>query len=263
MPDDLYKFPRTPHLTGSRIQPGDEDLAQLNLDDLTDQTLVVEEKVDGANAAISFSATGQLQLQSRGHFLLGGTRERHFNLFKQWATSLTPSLWEVLGHRYVLYGEWVYAKHTVFYDLLPHYFLEFDVLDTEHSEFLSTDRRADLLAGLPVVSVPVLFTGKITSIQMLLKLMGHSTFISDSHLENLAHACRELGLDETRALKETDPKPLMEGLYVKVETDGRVDARFKYVRDSFLQAVDEAEGHWLNRPIIPNLLNPDVDLYSL
>ncbi|MBI4751176.1 MAG: RNA ligase family protein [Acidobacteria bacterium] len=263
MPDDLFKFPRTPHLTGSRIQPGDEDLEQLSLDDLTDQTVVVEEKVDGANAAISFSETGQLQLQSRGHFLLGGARERHFNLFKQWATSLTPNLWEVLGHQYVLYGEWVYAKHTVFYDLLPHYFLEFDVLDTENSEFLSTDRRAALLAGLPIVSVPVLFTGKIMSIQALLNLMGHSTFISDSHLENLAYACRELGLDETRALKETDPNPLMEGLYLKIETDGRVCRRFKYVRETFLQAVDQAQGHWLDRPIIPNLLKPDVDLYSL
>ena len=262
MPDDLFKFPRTPHLTGSRIQPGDEDLEQLNIDDLAGQTIVVEEKVDGANAAISFSETGQLQLQSRGHFLLGGTRERHFNLFKQWANSLLPSLWEVLGHRYVVYGEWVYAKHTVFYDLLPHYFLEFDVLDTENSEFLSTDRRTDLLAGLPVVSVPVLFTGQITSVQDLLKLVGQSTFISDSHLETLAQACHELGLDETRALKETDPKPLMEGLYLKIEANGQACGRFKYVRDTFRQAVDQAEGHWLNRPILPNRLKPGAELFE-
>ena len=48
--------------------------------------IVIEEKVDGANAAISFSDSGELLLQSRGHYLTGGYRERHFNLFKQWAS---------------------------------------------------------------------------------------------------------------------------------------------------------------------------------
>jgi hypothetical protein len=26
MAESIYKYPRTPHLTGSRLQPGDEDL---------------------------------------------------------------------------------------------------------------------------------------------------------------------------------------------------------------------------------------------
>ena len=71
----LYKYPRTPHLTGSQLQPGDEELRVISLDHLKGQHLVVEEKLDGANSAISFSAEGQLLLQSRGHFLAGGPRE--------------------------------------------------------------------------------------------------------------------------------------------------------------------------------------------
>jgi hypothetical protein len=47
----------------------------------------------------------------------------------------------------VLYGEWLYAKHTIFYDRLPQYFLEFDVLDLESDAFLSTARRRELLGG--------------------------------------------------------------------------------------------------------------------
>jgi RNA ligase len=62
----------------------------------------------------------------------------------------------VLGDRYVLYGEWLYAKHTVFYNALPHYFLEYDVLDLHTQQFLSTQVRRVLLAALPIVSVPVL-----------------------------------------------------------------------------------------------------------
>jgi hypothetical protein len=72
----------------------------------------------------------------------------------------------------VLYGEWLYAKHTVFYDALPHYFCEFDVLDLTTGVFLPTAARRDLLAGLPVCSVPVLHTGPLPD---LTALVGPST----------------------------------------------------------------------------------------
>ena len=81
----LKKYPRTPHLEGSRLQPGDEDLSQVPFSYIKGKHLVVEEKIDGANSAISFSEDGELLLQSRGHYLTGGYRERHYNLMKQWA----------------------------------------------------------------------------------------------------------------------------------------------------------------------------------
>jgi hypothetical protein len=71
-----------------------------------------------------------------------------------------------------------------------------------------------------------------------------------------------LGLDEERCLKETDKSDRMEGLYIKVEENGIVKARYKYVRASFLTAIKNAEGHWLNRPIIPNILRPGADLFN-
>ena len=36
---------------------------------------MVEEKIDGANSAVSFDGDGGLLLQSRGHYLTGGYRE--------------------------------------------------------------------------------------------------------------------------------------------------------------------------------------------
>ena len=84
-PVNLKKYPRTPHLEGSRLQPGDEDLSQIPFSCIQGKHLVVEEKVDGANSAISFDEDGTLLLQSRGHYLTGGYRERHYNLLKQWA----------------------------------------------------------------------------------------------------------------------------------------------------------------------------------
>ena len=50
MPEQILKYPRTCHLEGSRLQPGDEDLDQVSLDALQGTYLVIEEKVDGANA---------------------------------------------------------------------------------------------------------------------------------------------------------------------------------------------------------------------
>ena len=49
----LKKYPRTPHLEGSRLQPGDEDLSQVPFSYIKGKHLVVEEKIDGANTAVS------------------------------------------------------------------------------------------------------------------------------------------------------------------------------------------------------------------
>ncbi|HVG19836.1 MAG TPA: RNA ligase family protein [Blastocatellia bacterium] len=258
----LYKYPRTPHLTGSRLQPGDEDMCVISADHLKGQRLVVEEKLDGANSAISFNPEGGLLLQSRGHFLDGGPREKHFALMKAWAMSIRSGLWKVLGSRYVLYGEWLYAKHTIFYDQLPHYFFEFDVLDKERGEFLSTPARRELLGSLPVTPVPTLFSGTIRSARLLKSLVRPSAFQSEGWRQKLTEVCESRNLDSARALRETDSSGLMEGLYLKVEEGGRVTERFKFVRDSFLQAVGESGDHWLNRPIIPNQLREGVDIFA-
>ena len=47
---------------------------------------------------------------------------------------------------------------------------------------------------------------------------------------------------------------LAEGLYIKIEEDGIVKDRLKYVRASFLQCVMSSQSHWQSRPIVPNQL---------
>ena len=262
MTQQIHKYPRTQHIQGSRIQQGDEDLEQIPFSSITGRHLVVEEKMDGANCAVSFTAERALRLQSRGHYLLGGAREKHFALLKQWASTHSRSLWEKLGNRHVMYGEWLYAKHTVFYDALPHYFMEFDVLDVEKGEFLSTSRRAGLLDGVPTTSVRVLFEGELEKIEQLTGLIGPSNFITASHMDRLREQCRRHEIDQELTPAQTDPTALMEGLYIKVEEDGIVKERYKVVRAAFLQAVLQSDGHWLERPIIPNMLRDGVDIFG-
>jgi hypothetical protein len=258
----MIKYPRTYHLEGSRLQPGDEGLGGVPFAQVAGRFLVVEEKLDGANAGLRFDERGRLWLQSRGHFLTGGVREKHFNLFKQWAHTVAHLLWPALTSRYAVYGEWLYARHTIFYDRLPHYFLEFDVLDTHTGTFLSTARRRDLLAGLPLVPVPVLSSGPARSLDELTAHIGPSRYKGPDWRERLVASAAEAGLDAPRAWAETDSSDLMEGLYLKVEEDGRVVERYKYIRASFLSAVFDSGTHWLQRPIVANGLAEGVDLFG-
>jgi len=145
---EIYKYPRTQHISGSKLQAGDEDLVNVPFEQIKDRNYILEEKVDGANSGISV-IDGELMLQSRGHYLTGGYRERHFDLFKTWANVWSNQLKELLGERYVMYGEWLFAKHTVFYDKLPHYWMEFDIFDTERQVYLDTPTRQKMLKDFP------------------------------------------------------------------------------------------------------------------
>ena len=250
----MYKYPRTPHIESSRLQPGDSDLSQVPFSYIARKAIVVEEKLDGANSAVSFDSDGMLLLQSRGHYLTGGAREKHFNLLKQWANIHSDAFYDVLGSRYVMYGEWLYAKHTVFYDNLSHYFFEFDIFDRTTSRFLDTPTRQSMLSSLPVTTVPVLKNTAFNNLSELMDLVGQSAFIKEGHIDRLREYCIKKGENADKRCSETDPSVLMEGLYIKIESGGEVVERMKYVRASFFQSVVQSDSHWLDRPIVPNQL---------
>ena len=257
--DVIIKYPRTPHIQGSRLQPGDEDLSQRPFSDIAGKSVVLEEKIDGANSAVSFTENGELRLQSRGHFLTGGYRERHYDLLKQWAVVQQNKLYEVLGSRYIMYGEWMYAKHSIYYDMLPHYFMEFDVLDRETNKFLDTPSRHELLKNLPVCHVSVLASGKFNSLDEVLKYLGDSKYISENHIKHLREDAGKLGLDADQICRETDASRTMEGIYIKIEENGEVVDRMKFVRNTFLQTIEQSQINWLDRPIIPNRITKSID----
>lgn len=264
--DDLRRYPRTPHLAGSRLQPGDTDNDQVALDGLIAGEQVWEEKIDGSNTAISFTLDGDLKLQSRGHYLNGGWQEKQYNLLKRWANHHIDWLFDTLGWRYIMYGEWCYAKHTVFYDRLAHYFLEFDIYDRQEDCFLDTTSRHALLRGkgyAPIISVPVVHTGAFASEKMMRGLIRHSLYKSDVWPVVLATMAKAHAIDVEQARRETDQSSMSEGLYLKVEQAGRVVGRYKFVRPDFLQSILDSGSHWATRTILPNQLVDGVDIWRL
>src|SRR5947199_4437140 len=175
--DDFVKYPRTPHLFGSR---GTDDDKHLSPDDTVDfianSSLIVEEKLDGTNVGIHFTTTGRMVLQCRGHEITSGMHPQ-YDLFKQWTTGNRPLLEAMLEDRLLLFGEWLYARHSVHYRGLPHYFLEFDIYDKERQVFLDLAARLELLEGTGILTVPVIHRGPATAAQ-LRKLIGPSRFDS-------------------------------------------------------------------------------------
>ncbi|MCH1997773.1 RNA ligase family protein, partial [Achromobacter xylosoxidans] len=239
---ELFRYPRTPHLEGSRLQEGDHGHDHVPYRELRGLRLVVEEKLDGANTGISFSPAGDLLLQSRGHYLAGGGRERQFNFIKAWAQAHAGWLLQRLEDRYVMYGETLSKKHSVFYDALPHHFFEFDVLDRRAGQFLSTAARRELLAGGPVLSVPVLYDGLAPARLADLKALLRPSLAKTARWRDAFEATvRREGQDLALAWKQCDKSDLSEGLYLKVEADGQTLGRYKWVRADFVQAILASE----------------------
>jgi hypothetical protein len=275
---DIIKYPRTRHVSGSRLQSGDHDLSQVPIESLYGKHLVIEEKIDGASSGISFDSEINLHLQSRGHFLHGGPRESQFTLLKQWAAMMSDDLYLALGDRYVAYGEWMYRKHTVFYDALTHYWAEFDVLDkrktdyeayrangfdSKYLHFLDTPSRQKLFQGLQIAPVRVLWSGIWNTDMRFEDFVGRSNFKTENWRENLKKAVQILKFDWDLVWKHTDHSDAMEGVYIKWEEDGIVKDRYKFVRHDFVSLIVSNDEHHENLPTVPNKLAEGVDIFAL
>jgi hypothetical protein len=261
--DTILKYPRTRHIEGSGRQKSRPDSHTVPFAEIRGRHLVIEEKLDGANVGLSFTTPQELHLQCRGTYLTGGAGEEQFGLLKRWTQCHQGWLWEVLRDRYWLYGEWLFAKHTVFYDALPHYFMEFDIYDRETEIFLSTEQRHAMLMGRPIVSVPVLRTGTVAQLTEITEWVRPSLYKTAAWRESLRKAAEFIGSDpETVLQRETDDSDFSEGLYIKWEENGRVVERYKWIRAEFIRAILESGTHWKNRPLIRNGLCAAADLYA-
>jgi len=240
---DFVKYPRTPHLFGSNGTDDDKHLGEAESTRfIADESLIVEEKIDGTNVGIHFTTDGQMALQCRGHLVTEGMHPQ-YDLFKQWAVVKRAVLEERLGCDFILFGEWMHARHTIHYRKLPHYFFEFDIYEKQSQAFLSLEKRKSLLEDAGIHTVPVIKTGSVKKGQ-LEELIGPSWF--DSHFEN-------------PVTRRTDN--LMEGLYLRTESNGVVTGRAKFVRMEFVEKIKQST-HWQQQVMVPNVLIEGTDLWS-
>jgi hypothetical protein len=240
---DFVKYPKTPHLFGSTGTTDDAHLsARQSMEFLANESLLIEEKIDGTNVGIHFSDEGKLILQCRGHLITEGMHPQ-YDLFKQWAAAKQYTFAEQLQNRFILFGEWVYARHTIHYRKLPHYFFVFDIYDKHEQVFLSHERRSDMLSTTAIPTVPQLTSGPVKTTQ-LEKLMGASKFSGQFENSSASH-----------------PDQLMEGLYLRIEDGGIVTGRAKFVRRKFVDQMKQND-EWRHKAIVPNGLAEGADIWS-
>jgi hypothetical protein len=241
--DDFIKYPRTPHLFGSRGTDDDKHMGRTESEAFVrDRSLIAEEKLDGTNVGLHFTTAGRMVLQCRGHEITTGMHPQ-YDLFKQWTMVKRPTLEAMLSDQFILYGEWLYAKHSVHYRALPHYFFEFDIYDKDRETFLDLETRLLMLEGTGLQTVPVVHHGA-SSEEELRGLIRKSAF--DSVFDNPFTG---------------QPDDIMEGLYFRTEANGVVTARAKMVRPEFVEKVKQSE-HWQQQAMVPNELRADAELWG-
>ena len=118
---NFTKYPRTPHLFGSKGTDDDKHLGEAESKAfIADESLIAEEKIDGTNVGIHFTDSGKMTLQCRGHLITEGMHPQ-YDLLKQWAAVKRHVLEQRLESRFILFGEWVYARHSIHYRKLTHH----------------------------------------------------------------------------------------------------------------------------------------------
>jgi hypothetical protein len=138
------KYPRTFHFPFSEGAT-DDDRIQAGWQGILQHELVVTEKLDGENSCIK--ANG---VYARSH----GAVNRN-----PWARPVWD-IWERIGHslgELHVFGENLYAIHSIEYERLEHYFYVFAIRDGE--QWLSWDETVEYAQILELPVVPVVARG--------------------------------------------------------------------------------------------------------
>lgn len=210
----ILKFPRTPHVANLGAATRDDKIcSRTELDAIVGApTVIVEEKLDGANMGIFIhSEEMKLMVQNRSHFI-SGEYHAQFAPLPKWLRDHSADLWAILTPgRHVLYGEWLYATHSVKYQRLPSWFVAYDMYDRFTKSFLSRDRLANLLSTTSIPHVPLIYEGPVCSVDQLRSMVSGPSAYNDQ---------------------------LREGIVARVCQNGVLQSRAKLVRSDFITGTD-------------------------
>lgn len=208
----FYKFPSTPYIEAdSTVKRSDKILQADEVEKILNETIYIEEKIDGANLGISFSDAGDLKLQNRGSYLTVPF-EGQWKPLKNWLLYRESRIFDYITNRYILFGEWCYARHSIYYNALPDWFIGFDLYDKKQEKFLSVKQRNRLLSKMEIEIIPLLGQG-IYSLEELPGFFGQSKYGGEK----------------------------CEGIYIRQDQGNYLKYRAKMVRREFKQNITE---HW-------------------
>lgn len=230
--DLLPKFPRTKHAPICPSATRDDLIAtEKEWEDAikTSPHVFIEEKLDGANSGIVIVDNCPV-IRNRNHVLnkaKGGKTpaKRQFAPIWNWAyenIAQFKTVYKELGFCVSIYGEWLYACHSVKYDALPSYFIAYDLYDIENGKFICPATSRSLLQYAGFIT-PQLLSGFILSDKEMISLRDRKSSFSSE---------------------------IQEGLYIKFSDGEWLTDRFKMVRPGFIQGE-----HWNEGELVKNVLS--------
>lgn len=144
------------------------------------EDIVIQEKIDGSNASIRYDEeSGTLKAFSRRLEL---SADNTLNGFWDYVQTLNLDTFkEILGSRYIVFGEWMGAKHAIKYpENVYGKFWMFDVWDTQTEQYLPYEETRSFYDKLIACGnednkfnfVPVFYIGKFESWEKTSELVG-------------------------------------------------------------------------------------------
>ena len=154
------KYPRTFHLPWSKGATNDDKRAT-SVEGLIGKPIIISDKIDGSNTSLEAEACF-----ARTHS--GSPTHPSFDGFK----ALHAAIKHEITTDTQLFGEWVFARHSIEYTELPAYFLLFGVRYLEEPDYLwgSWEEVEFWSKEIAVPTVPILFQGIISSEKELQEL---------------------------------------------------------------------------------------------
>jgi len=168
-------YPRIPYLWRSGNDRDDLVLDAASRSPWLTDSVVVEEKLDGANVSL-WLERGSVHISSRGG---AGAMDRAGQLgrLRAWAAEYDGALRPLLGTGLVVYGEWLWLTHGVRYDALPELLVVLDVWD-RRTGFASAPERDSRARDSGLLVPPLLFAGVLRTPERLSDLLGTSRWSS-------------------------------------------------------------------------------------
>jgi hypothetical protein len=213
------KYNRTMHLPWSKGATNDDKITD-SISSLLGKPIVITEKIDGSNTSLEFDGCfARTHSSAPSHPSFDGLKSLHAAVKYKIPQGLQ------------LFGEWVFAQHSIHYSELPSYFLLFNVRSLTPSPIWLSWEEVELWAdeiGMP--TVPLLFQGVISS---------------EKELQDIT---------ESFMIQESCYGGIREGVVVRVKSEF-LDNEFsqcvmKCVRANHVQTSE----HWKNQEIIKNKL---------
>ena len=151
------------------------------------EQIVVQVKIDGSNASIAYDEnTNSLVAFSRRQEL---SEKNNLNGFWNFVQTLDVSIFkEILGNRYIIFGEWL-TPHAVKYpQQMYNKFYMFDVWDKVAEEYLPQEKSFSIFKKLqPYITeyVNTLYSGDFISWDALLNLLKENTYGESPCMEGI------------------------------------------------------------------------------